>query len=180
MSKTHYNNKKKWKKWCRDNLNGCTASKTEVHKEFNSRRWLWPPSLPLTEPGRALFSITTGDQKIEHDDLVNKSSSSCQSWHSQYQVVIWRWWRDKARRKFHTRTNNNTMTNLSKNFNSFIKQGLSSFPGKSRSRVFLLETWEQEVFSSSTRNSSTKLETRMRNFTSTHSTWFFLLKISPP
>lgn len=73
----------------REIMNDRTASKTEVHRGVDKRRWLGPPSFPLTEPGRIVFSVTTSHQKTAPDDLVNETSSSCQSiWWKNYEDTI--------------------------------------------------------------------------------------------
>lgn len=165
---------------CRENLNDRTASKTEVHREEDKRRWLGPPSFPLIEPGRVMSSVTTPDQKTEHDNLVNETSSSCQTTWTNNMKLLSKAIKRKTTGMIHTRNESNTTTNSSKMIVSSMKLRLSTILGMSRSLFILLVTRQIAVLSWITWSSSIKLETRIRNFTATHSEEFFFLQTSPP
>lgn len=56
---------------------GHTACRITVVVETDNRRWVGPPSLPLTEDGMSVSSMTIRDHKIEEENWADEIRFSC-------------------------------------------------------------------------------------------------------
>lgn len=150
------------------NQKNLTASKTEVHREDDRRRWLGPPSFPLMGPGRVKSLANTSEWKMEVDNLVNETSSSCQLHRNKLYWAVKLEKRYNIKCPIHTRNDNSTTEIVSNIIDSW--SWYFSIPPAN---------WYFDLLSRTTWNSLTKQQTRIRNFTTTHSK-LFSLQISAP